>query len=281
MRIGNYDVTSLITSRFRLDGGSMFGIIPKNIWDEGAAVDSDNRISLVTRSLLIRGEGRVILVDTGNGDKWGGKMKDILAIDPTETNITDALAHHVVTPNDVTDVICTHLHFDHAGGNTRIEGDEMIPTFPNATYYLHRDNWEWASSPTEKDRGSYRSENWEAIAENGMFILLEGKECALGDIQLHLTHGHTPGQMHPILTEGETTIFFAGDLFPTRLHFRLPCIMAFDNEPLKTLIEKKKVLRRASEEGWIIILAHDPGCEAVHVCAQGDRFQIEKDFTLD
>ncbi|MBH31236.1 MAG: MBL fold metallo-hydrolase [Candidatus Marinimicrobia bacterium] len=281
MRIGNFDVTTLITSRFGLDGGSMFGVIPKSIWDKNAAVDSDNRISLVTRSLLIRGDGRIILVDTGSGDKWDGKMKNILAIDPTETNITDTLAQHAVLPDEVTDVICTHLHFDHSGGNTRIEGDQTIPTFPNATYHLQRDNWEWASSPTEKDRGSYRSENWEAITENGMFNLLEAKEPIFDNIKLHLTHGHTPGQMHPILTEGEKTLFFAGDLFPTRLHFRLPCIMAFDNEPLKTLMEKKEVLRRASDEGWIIILAHDPDCEAVKVYAQGDRFQIEKVFNLD
>ncbi len=281
MRIGNYDVTTLITSRFGLDGGSMFGVIPKSIWDKDAAVDNDNKISLVTRSLLIRGERRVILVDTGNGDKWDGKMQDILAIDPTKTNITNALAQNAVSPDEVTDVICTHLHFDHSGGNTRIEGDEIIPTFPNATYHLHRDNWEWASSPTEKDRGSYRSENWEAIAENGMFNLLKGEGSIFGDIQLHLTHGQTPGQMHPILMEGKKTLFFAGDLFPTRFHFRLSCIMAFDNEPLKTLIEKKMVLRRASEEGWIIILAHDPDCEAVHVSAQGDQFRIEKDFNLD
>jgi glyoxylase-like metal-dependent hydrolase (beta-lactamase superfamily II) len=281
MRIGQYEVSTVVTSRFGLDGGSMFGVIPKSIWGKDAVPDSSNRIPLVTRSLLIRGGGKVILVDTGNGDKWDGKMRDILATDPTETNLTGALAQHGVTPDDVTEVICTHLHFDHAGGNTRLEGSETIPTFPNATYHLHRENWEWAMSPTEKDQGSYRSENWEAIAENGMFSFVEGEDGILDEIGLRLTHGHTPGQMHPILTEGDTTLYFAGDLFPTRLHFRLPCIMAFDNEPLKTLKEKREVLERAVEEKWAVVLAHDPDCEAVNVAADGDRFRIEKEFTLD
>ncbi|MEE2876356.1 MAG: MBL fold metallo-hydrolase [Candidatus Neomarinimicrobiota bacterium] len=281
MHIGRYEVNILVTSRFALDGGSMFGVIPKSIWSEGAILDGNNRISLVTRSLLIRGDGKIILVDTGNGDKWEDKMREILVINPDKTNLTGALANHSVTPDDVTDVICTHLHFDHAGGNSRTEGAETVPTFPNATYHLHRDNWEWARSPTEKDRGSYRSENWKVIAENGMFDYIEGEDKIFDDISFRLTCGHTPGQMHPILMKGDTTLFFAGDLFPTRLHFRLPCIMAFDNEPLKTLIEKKEVLRQASDERWLIVLAHDPDCEAVKVTTDDNGFRIEEELTLD
>ena len=146
MRIGNYKVTSLVTSRFSLDGGSMFGIIPKSMWEKNFAPDDDNRIPLVTRSLLIRGNGKIILVDTGNGDKWDSKMKAILDTDPSLVNIQASLGELSVKPDEITDVICSHLHFDHAGGNTILDGGKVVPTFPNAKYWLQKSNWDWAKN---------------------------------------------------------------------------------------------------------------------------------------
>ena len=276
MKLGNYKVTSLVTSRFGLDGGSMFGVIPKSMWEKEITPDEKNRVPMVTRSLFLQGEGKTILVDTGNGDKWDSKMKDILATDPFAVNLQPALSELSVKPDDITDIICTHLHFDHAGGNTRLDGQEIVPAFPNATYWLQRSNWEWANAPTEKDQGSYRSENWEVLAANDMFTFLDGEEEFIAGIQIRMSHGHTPGQMHPLISDGNTTIFFGGDLFPTRLHFRIPCIMAFDNEPLRTLEEKKLFLNQAADEDWRIILAHDQSTESIRVNRDGEKHNIEQ-----
>ena len=276
MKIGNYKVTSLVTSRFSLDGGSIFGIIPKSMWGKEVVPDKKNRIPLVTRSLLIRGNGKTILVDTGNGDKWDSKMKAILDTDPSVVNIQASLGELSVKPDEITDVICSHLHFDHAGGNTILDGGKVVPTFPNAKYWLQKSNWDWANSPTEKDKGSYRLENWEVLAENEMFTFLDGEEEFIAGIQIRITHGHTPGQMHPLLSDGKTTLFFGNDLFPTQLHFRIPCIMAFDNKPLKTLEEKKSVLNQAADENWIIVLPHDGKTEAVRLKRDGDKYAIEQ-----
>ena len=276
MKIGNYKVTSLVTSRFSLDGGSIFGVIPKSMWEKEITPDDKNRIPAVTRSLLIRGDGKTILVDTGNGDKWDSKMKTILDTDPSVVNIQASLGELSVKPDEITDVICSHLHFDHAGGNTSLDGGKVVPTFPNAKYWLQKSNWDWANSPTEKDKGSYRLENWEVLAENEMFTFLDGEEEFIAGIQIRITHGHTPGQMHPLLSDGETTLFFGNDLFPTQLHFRIPCIMAFDNKPLKTLEEKKSVLNQAADENWIIVLPHDRTTEAVRLKRDGDKYAIEQ-----
>ena len=146
MKIGNYKVTSLVTSRFSLDGGSIFGIIPKSMWGKEVVSDKKNRIPLVTRSLLIRGNGKTILVDTGNGDKWDSKMKAILDTDPSLVNIQASLGELSVKPDEITDVICSHLHFDHAGGNTILDGGKVVPTFPNAKYWLQKSNWDWAKN---------------------------------------------------------------------------------------------------------------------------------------
>ncbi|MFL3050684.1 MAG: MBL fold metallo-hydrolase, partial [Candidatus Neomarinimicrobiota bacterium] len=262
MILGHYQVQTIVTSHFGLDGGSMFGVIPKNIWSKKLSSDEKNRVSLVTRSIVLFNEDKVILVDTGNGDKWSKKMANILNIQTSDINIINALAKYSLSPSDVTDVICTHLHFDHSGGNTRLEGDEIVPMFSNATYHIHRDNWNWANSPTEKDQGSYRKENWQVIAQNDMFNIIEGDDPICDDIKLILTHGHTPGQIHPLISIENETIFFAGDLIPTKHHFHLPCIMAYDNEPIKSLEEKKRILSEASEKDWIIVLPHDPNSEA-------------------
>tara|TARA_B100000700_G_C15063004_1_gene867312 strand:- start:4269 stop:5114 length:846 start_codon:yes stop_codon:yes gene_type:complete len=279
--LGDYQIHSIITSHFSLDGGSMFGVIPKNIWSKKIASDENNRVSLVTRSMLLIKGDKVILVDTGNGDKWDQKMKSILNIKPKDKNMICALKKYSISRVDVTDVICTHLHFDHSGGNTRLEGNEIVPMFPNATYHVHRDNWIWANSPTEKDQGSYRKENWEVIDENGMLNILKGKNPLFDDIELILTYGHTPGQIHPLISIDNKTIFFGGDLIPTKHHFHLPCIMAYDNEPIKSLKEKKKIFSEASEKGWIIVLPHDPKTEAVRINSDGKKINIKEEIIID
>ena len=168
MKVGNYTLYSIETSQFSLDGGAMFGIIPKTLWEKEAPADEYNRIQMVTRSLLVVSNERKIIIDTGNGDKWDDKNRSRYNIDLDKINLSSSLEKYGFIPADITDVFCTHLHFDHAGGNTSIEDGKIVPTFPNATYWIHQDNWDLANSPSEKDRGSYLAENWSVLAENGM-----------------------------------------------------------------------------------------------------------------
>ena len=151
MKVGNYTLYSIETSQFSLDGGAMFGIIPKTLWEKEAPADEYNRIQMVTRSLLVVSNERKIIIDTGNGDKWDDKNRFRYNIDLDKINLSSSLEKYGFIPADITDVFCTHLHFDHAGGNTSIEDGKIVPTFPNATYWIHQDNWDLANSPSEKD----------------------------------------------------------------------------------------------------------------------------------
>ena len=173
MQIGPYKLTSLITSTFALDGGAMFGVVPKTLWSKQVEVDELNRIEMVTRTLLLESKDRKILIDTGNGDKWLPRHKEIFKIELDPYILPQSLAKVGLSVDDITDVICTHLHFDHVGGNTRIENGKVVPVFPKASYWVQSENWELANSPSEKDRASYLAENWSVLAENGMLQILK------------------------------------------------------------------------------------------------------------
>ena len=282
MRVGSFDIHALETSYCALDGGAMFGVVPKVLWQMLMPPDSENRIPLTTRSLLLLGDDRRILVDTGNGDKWSEKLRAIYAIDTESVNITSALSEFELMEDDITDVICTHLHFDHAGGNTCLdESGSVIPAFPNARYWIQKSNWERANAPFEKDKASYRSENWEVLAQNGMFKFVDGAEPFIPGIDIELFEGHTDGQQLPRISDGETTVFFCGDLFPTAAHLNIPWIMAFDNHPVKTLAEKKRVLAQAADQGWILVFEHDKKNEAVTVVRDGERCSVADFISLE
>ena len=209
MKIGNYKLYSIVTSQFSLDGGAMFGIIPKVIWEKEASADQLNRINMVTRSLLLIGNGRNIIIDTGNGDKWDKKYKSIYNIRLDKVNLNNSLSKVGLSPDNITDVICTHLHFDHAGGNTTYNNDQIVPTFPNAQYWVHKDNWDLANSPTEKDKGSYLEENWKVLAQNSMIKFINGKSDIFPGIDLFISNGHTTGMAHPIIKDSSKTVFYA------------------------------------------------------------------------
>ena len=195
MNISGYDLYSIETSGFALDGGAMFGIIPKPVWEKEAPADNQNRIDMVTRSLLLVGHGRKIIVDTGNGDKWQAKFKAIYNIDTETVNLNTSLGKYGFAPEDITDVFCTHLHFDHIGGNTKLVNGKLEPVFPNATYWMQQENWDLANSPSEKDQGSFMEADWSVLAENGMIKIVDGKELFLPGINLELSYGHTTGMM--------------------------------------------------------------------------------------
>lgn len=281
MKIGPYSLYSVETSRFGLDGGAMFGIIPKPLWERKAPADSRNRIAMVTRSLLLVSKEHKVLVDTGNGDKWSSKYKTLYNIDTTSVNLEASLGRLGFSTETVTDVICTHLHFDHAGGNTRLQEGKIVPTFPNATYWIQTEQWELARSPSEKDRGSFLSENWEVLAANDLVRLVNGKEAFLPGIEVQLTYGHTTGMMHPLIRDAHNTVMFMADLIPMAPHVALPWVMAYDLFPLQTIREKAAILSKAVEERWLLFLEHDPRQEVITVRYDGKHYRVDTNDTLD
>lgn len=274
MRIGPYELTSIETGRFSLDGGAMFGVVPWVFWSRTNPPDERMRITLAARCLLIRGNGKVILVDTGNGDKWNSKLKDIYHLDNSKDTLESSLASAGVTPDQVTDVILTHLHFDHCGGCTKVVNGTLVPTFPNATHYVQKAHWELSQDPTDRDRASFMQDDFMLLHDRGMLKLVNGEEELFPGISMVVCNGHTMAQQLPRISDGSTTLLFCCDLVPTTSHIPFPYIMGYDLRPLTTLEEKKRLLPQAEKEGWILFLEHDP--ETVAVTLQ----RTEKGLTI-
>ena len=279
MLIGSYQLYSIETSEFALDGGAMFGIIPKPLWEKEVPADEQNRITMVTRSLLLVSDDHKIIVDTGNGTKWQEKFRDIYRIELDNLNLEKSLAKYNFTPRDITDVYCTHLHFDHVGGNTKIVAGKLEPVFPNATYWVQNENWELANSPSEKDAGSFMSADWSVLLENNMIHFVDGKESFLPEIENHLTYGHTTGLMHPIIGDSTNKLIYMADLIPMAAHIPLPWVMAYDIHPALTVQEKGEILPTIVDEEWIIFFEHDPVHQAATVQFDGKHYRL-KDSVL-
>ena len=273
MKIGQYDLYSIETSEFSLDGGAMFGIIPKTLWKEKLTPDRLNRVDMVTRSLLMVNDDRKVLIDTGNGSKWAKKYIDMYNIDFSKYDILSSLKKSGFETDDITDVICTHLHFDHVGGNTFYQNDIIEPTFPNATYWMSRDNWALANQPSVKDKGSFISQNWEVLEKNNMIKLVD--EQFLDGIDIFFTHGHTDGLMHPIISDGNKKLFYGADIFPTHAHLPVPWVMAYDLHPARTMLEKNNLLKKMYDEEWILFFEHDPFYQACTIDMKGKYYGIK------
>ena len=258
MNIAGYKLYPILTSRFKLDGGAMFGIIPKTLWERKMPSDELNRIQMVTRSLLLVSDKKRILIDTGNGDKWQEKFKKIYEIDTKSVNLDSSLNEVGFTAEDITDVFCTHLHFDHIGGNTKMEYGKIVPSFPNAKYWMNQVNWDVANSPSEKDQGSFIQDDWAVLAENDMINFVNGTLQFLPNIDLIISNGHTPGMMLPVISDNNNTLVYGADLIPTSAHIPLPWVMAYDVQPTVTIEEKKKLYRDAVNNNWILFFEHDP-----------------------
>jgi glyoxylase-like metal-dependent hydrolase (beta-lactamase superfamily II) len=273
MKIGNWEVTTVETGMFALDGGAMFGVVPKTLWSKATPADEKNRIQLAARNMLLRSEKRTILVDNGNGDKWSDKLREIYSIG--EYTLEHSLAAQGVKVEDITDVVLTHLHFDHAGGSTKTVNGKIVPRFPNATYHVQKDNLKWAQNATEKDRASYLKENFEPLLAEGVLKTIDG-EGNFGDgVELIVLNGHTAAQELVKVSDGKSTAVFCGDLIPTSAHIHVPYVMAYDNFPITTLEEKKKYISRAYEEGWMLVFEHDPNMPAATVTANEKGFAIK------
>jgi len=256
-------VTPIVECHFGLDGGAMFGVIPKPLWTRTNPADENNRIRLATRCLVLEDGDRTVLVDAGMGDKWSQKLAGIYAVDhPDGRHLRQSLRAAGVDPDAITDVLITHLHFDHVGGLTR-RGDDgnLVSTFPDATHWVQRENWVWAHHPTRRDAGSYRRENFELLAtpDGPRLELVDGVSKLFDDaVEVIPTRGHTPGlQMVRFRASGET-IIYVSDIMPTLGHLQLPYVMGYDVYPLTTVREKHEVLENALTNDWIVALEHDP-----------------------
>jgi glyoxylase-like metal-dependent hydrolase (beta-lactamase superfamily II) len=260
LQLGRWSLASVLDGTFALDGGAMFGIVPRALWERHASPDAQHRVRVAARSLLAVEEGsnRRLLVDVGMGDKWSVKEIAMYGLDRSRGDLDRELGRHGLSRAEITDVVLTHLHFDHAGGATRRgPGGELACAFPNACFHLQRRNWQWAQAPTEKDRGSYRAEDFEALAHCGKLHLLDGP-CELApDLEIIVSDGHTPGQQLPRFHGGGSHLTFCGDVIPTRAHLRIPWVMAYDLHPLTTLEDKKMLLAQALEDDGILFFEHD------------------------
>ena len=271
----------------RLDGGAMFGVVPYPLWSTRIAPDERRRIPLAMRCLLVEHPDGPVLIDTGLGNKEDAKFHDIYGIENEglegATQLEDALATVGFLPRDVRWVINTHLHFDHAGGNTsmdpELEADprrHVRPTFPNATYVVQKGELEFARHTNERTRASYLPHNFEPIAAASRWRLLEGDEEVLPGISVRLTPGHVPYHQSVLVRNGEETAAFVADLIPTAAHLPLPWIMGYDLEPLRTLESKRRLLADAVREGWRIVFEHDPRIAAGRAVVQGKGVGLEE-----
>ncbi len=259
---GRYEIAPVETGRFRLDGGAMFGVVPKNLWEKRNPADEQNRIDMRMRTLLMRDGERTILVDAGVGHKESGKFNAIFAIDFSDHTLDRGIRALGVEPEEVTDVIITHLHFDHVGGAVLRHGDELRLMFPNAEHYVQRRQWEWANAPSDRDRASYLPDNILPIADAGKLRLLDGEEELFPDLHLHVVDGHTFGQQLIRVNDGDQSLVYVADLVPMSSHVPAPWIMGYDLQPLTTLAEKEKLLSRAADQRDILFFEHDAFSEA-------------------
>lgn len=260
LQLGRWRLASLIAGTFALDGGAMFGVVPRALWERQAPPDPRNRVRLVSRCLVaIDDGGRRVLVDTGVGDKCDDRRADLFAVEPRAGGLDRGLEALGLAREDITDVVLTHLHFDHAGGSTRRGPRGALEcAFPNASWHVQRRHWLWAQAPTERDRASFRAEDFELLVHCGKLHLVEGPCELFPDLELLVSDSHTVAQQLPRFHAGGTHLTFCGDVVPTRAHIRVPWIMAYDLHPLTTMEEKKMILAEALEEDGILFFEHDP-----------------------
>jgi glyoxylase-like metal-dependent hydrolase (beta-lactamase superfamily II) len=279
MKIGKYTIHVIETGIFSLDGGAMFGIIPKPIWEKEHIPDDKNRIKMSLRTLLLVSDNRKILVDTGMGNKWNDKLKSIYKIDNTSYTLEKSLLEKGFSKEEITDVFLTHLHFDHAGGATEVKNGKILPSFPNAKYYVQKNNLAWALNATERDKGSYIEDNFIPLVNEGVLNLLDKKDKYFDDeLEIIVVNGHTNAQQLLRIFDTSQTLFYSGDLFPFASHIHLPAIMGYDLQPLITLQEKKEILPIAVEENWKIFFEHDFTTLAATVKKNDKGFGVDEIF---
>ena len=267
MRLGDFEVTPLLDGYFRLDGGGMFGVVPRVLWEKKIQPDERHRVRLAVRCLLVKTGERTLLIDSGQGNKQSEKFLERYAVEQPSTLIEE-LARRGVRPEDVSDVINCHLHFDHAGWNTVRDGDRLVPTFPNARYWSQRAEWERARNcSTERDHASFSPEDYLPL-EEPRWELVTGEQTVIPGIEILPVPGHSLYTQGVLIRAGDQTVAFLGDLIPSVHHVSYAWIAAFDLHPVETLATKRKILPRAVQEKWLCVFDHDPEVVAGRIVEQ-------------
>lgn len=270
------------TGNLKLDGGAMFGVVPKVIWSKLYPCDENNLCNWAMRCLLLVDNDRRILIDCGIGDKQSEKFFSNYYLNGDDT-LEGSLAQYGYTTDDITDVILTHLHFDHAGGAIRWNSDRsgFHPTFKNATFHTSRMQWEWGTHPNNREKASFLKENILPILETGKLNLIEGEMELFPGISIKIFNGHTEGQVIPFIRYQDRTVVYMADLLPSVAHIPLPYVMSYDTRPLITLAEKEAFLAEAAEKGYILFFEHDIQNECCTVQMTDKGVRLKETFSLN
>ncbi|GAB4038997.1 MBL fold metallo-hydrolase [Spirosoma gilvum] len=265
---------TLDTGLFKLDGGAMFGVVPKPLWQKLNPADELNRCTWAMRCLLYEQGNQLLLVDTGIGNKQDAKFFGHYDLHG-DASLLDSIAKAGYSPADITDVLLTHMHFDHVGGAVKRDEERLSPVFGNATYWVHPAHWNWAVHPNPREKASFLRENIMPLQESGQLAFLTEQRFPYTDIQLLYVDGHTEKMTLPIFQINGRKVAYMADLIPSSGHIPLPYVMSYDVRPLLTMEEKTQVLQKAAAESWILVFEHDPVTEAatVEITEKGVRIK--------
>ncbi len=279
---------SVNTGFFKLDGGAMFGVVPKVMWNKLNPADENNLCSWAMRSLLIEDGNRLILIDNGMGEKQDEKFMSHYHLHGDDT-LDKSLAKHGFSKDDITDVFLTHLHFDHCGGSVKRDGDKLVPEFKNATFWSNEHHWQWATEPNDREKASFLKENILPIKESGQLkFVVPGERkfhqlpssSFLENISIRFVDGHTESMMLPQITYKDKTIVYMADLLPAAAHIPIPYVMAYDTRPLLTMNEKKLFLEEAAEKDFVLFFEHDPKIECCTLQQTEKGIRMKEGFEL-
>jgi glyoxylase-like metal-dependent hydrolase (beta-lactamase superfamily II) len=271
--VGDLELISVCDGFFALDGGSMFGVVPKPLWAPKAPPDDRNRITLAMRPLIVRG-ARTMIIDAGVGDKEDAKFREIYGLDRTR-HLDHTLAEAGLTVEDIDIVLATHLHFDHAGGFTeRDPSGRVRPRFPRAQYVVRRGEWEDATHPNERNRASYLAHNYVALADAGVLQLVDDDQTIMPGVKVRRTGGHTMQHQIVLLESGGEAAAFVADLIPTTAHLPNAWVMGYDLYPLDTLAAKRAFLKEATERGTLVFFEHDPSITAGYIQEENGKRRV-------